>query len=149
MSAKEQVEEPTEEPSRAAGACVLVVLAGVVTAVVFAISPTAGVLSAWMVGALALWRSARRMSDSSATPPPRGVALDSGVNAGRRLVKARAVYDPNGVMCITHPSSEQEKEAERQRLQDHVNRACAEREAAFEEHLDDALNVVQEEVNKT
>lgn len=71
MAAKKKREsEPPEEPSRTAGACVLVVLAGVVTAVVFALSPTAGVLSVWVVGVVALWRSARRLSDSSATPPP-------------------------------------------------------------------------------
>lgn len=67
MSGSEE-EEP--ERSLAAGGCVLVVLGGVVLGVVFAVSATAGVLTVWVVGVAALWRCARRMSDSSATPPP-------------------------------------------------------------------------------
>lgn len=97
-----------EEPSRTAGRCVLVALGGGVVAVVFAVSSTAGVLSLWVVGAVAVWRAARRMSDSRATPPPRGVAPDSDEAARRRLKKARGVYDPNGVMCTYHPTSEGE-----------------------------------------
>src|SRR5690606_29849653 len=64
------VEEP-EQRSPLAGGCVLVVLAGAALAAVFAASREAGVLAVWVAGVLALWRSARRrMSDSSATPPP-------------------------------------------------------------------------------
>jgi UPF0716 family protein affecting phage T7 exclusion len=59
-----------EQPSRAAGTCVLVVLAGVLVAVAFAVDEAAGVLLLVTAGTAALWRSARRMSDSSATPPP-------------------------------------------------------------------------------
>ncbi|MCX4557948.1 hypothetical protein OHA02_17270 [Streptomyces phaeochromogenes] len=111
MGGKKRVVEETDEPSRAAGACVLLVLAGVVTAVVFAISETAGVLAVWVVGAFALWRAARRMSDSRATPPPPPSAPDSGEDARRRRAQARGVYDPNGVMCITHPPVEEVDEA--------------------------------------
>lgn len=111
MGAKKRPAVEPEEPSRAAGACVLIVLAGVATAVVFAISPTAGVLAVWVVGTFALWRAAGRMSDSRATPPPRGVAPDSGEDARRRRAQARGVYDPNGVMCITHPPAEEVDEA--------------------------------------
>lgn len=70
MSRKKKTEEEPEEPSRAAGACVLVLLAVIVVAVTLRLSVTIGVLALWFAGALALWRSARRMSDSSATPPP-------------------------------------------------------------------------------
>lgn len=48
---------------------------------------------AWLV-------SAWQMSEWSATPPPRGVAPDSDVDAARRRARARGAYDPNGVMCI-------------------------------------------------
>ncbi|WP_143204100.1 hypothetical protein [Streptomyces kebangsaanensis] len=71
MAARRQQEEEPEERSRAAGGCVLVVLGGGALAVVFAVSTEAGILAVWVVGTVALWRSARRrMSDSSATPPP-------------------------------------------------------------------------------
>lgn len=105
MSAEET---PEEQPSRAAGACVLVVLAGVVVAVAFAIDEAVGVLFVVVVGTFALWRSARRMSVSSATPPPRGVAPDSGEAARRRAAKARGAYDPIGVMCIYHEPRDEE-----------------------------------------
>ena len=78
---QEVEEEEVEEPgrSRAAGACVLVVLAAVVTAVVFAVSRTAGVIAVWAVGAVLLWRAARRRSDSSAPPPvPSGATVYAG-----------------------------------------------------------------------
>ncbi len=55
------------------------------------LAPIAWAVSAW------------QMSDWSATPPPRGVAADSGIDARRRRAQARGVYDPNGVMCILHP----------------------------------------------
>lgn len=54
----------------------------------------------WAIGA---WQ----MSDTSATPPPRGVAPESEEDARRRLAKARGVQDPNGVMCILHPPREE------------------------------------------
>ncbi|QQM42810.1 hypothetical protein [Streptomyces liliifuscus] len=108
MGAKKRPAVEPEEPSRAAGACVLVVLGAVAAAAVFAVSPTAGVLAVWMVGAFALWRAARRMSDSRATPPPRGVAPDSDEDARRRRAQARGATDPNGVMCIVHEPAEEE-----------------------------------------
>lgn len=97
-----------EEPSRAAGGCVLVALGGVGVAVVFAVSSTAGVLSLWVAGVFALWRSARRMSDSRTTPPPRGVAPESDEATRRRRKTARGATDPNGVMCIVHAPAEEE-----------------------------------------
>lgn len=64
-----KVKEEPEEPSRAAGACVLVVVGGVLVAAAFAVDEAVGVLLVVVAGAVALWRSARRMSVSSATPP--------------------------------------------------------------------------------
>ncbi|MFE1326340.1 hypothetical protein [Streptomyces sp. NPDC058741] len=63
-------ESTAEEPSRAAGGCVLVVLGGVAAAAAFAVDEAVGVLGVVAVGWGALWRSARRLSVSSATPPP-------------------------------------------------------------------------------
>lgn len=60
--------EETEEPSRAAGACVLVVLAGVVVAVAFAVDEAVGVLLVVISGTFALWRSVRRTANPA--PPP-------------------------------------------------------------------------------
>ncbi|MET9098314.1 hypothetical protein [Streptomyces antibioticus] len=47
-----------------------------------------------------------QMSDWSATPPPVVAAPESDVDAAHRRAKARAAYDPNGVMCIVHPPRE-------------------------------------------
>jgi hypothetical protein len=108
MAAKKRVEEPVEEPSRAAGGCVLVALGGGAFAGVFAASPEAGVLAVWVVGAVALWRAARRrVSDSSATPPPRGVPPSGDVFAGETGQIARVVHSPEGVMCTLHPVREE------------------------------------------
>lgn len=86
--------EKEPEGSPAAGACVLVVLGGGVAAGVFAASPTAGVLSVWGVGAAALWRAARRrVSDSSATPPPEGATPTVRVLPGQR--------DSRGIRRVT------------------------------------------------
>lgn len=94
--------------SPAAGACVLVVLGGGAMAVVFAVSPTAGILTTWTVGTAALARAARRrMSDSSATPPPRGVAPSGEVYADESATGARVVRSPEGVMCTIHPVREE------------------------------------------
>lgn len=90
-----------------AGACVLVVLAGVVVAVVFAVSPTAGVLALWAAGAVLLWRAARRMSDSSATPPPEGVAPSGDVFAVGEPVVTRVVKGPEGVTWTVHVAREE------------------------------------------
>ncbi len=64
-----------DETSLAAGACVLSVVSGAALAGVFAVSWEAGVITTWAVAAAVLWsRARRRVSDSSATPPPEGVA---------------------------------------------------------------------------
>lgn len=110
MAAKKQSEEPSEEPSRTAGACVLVVLAGVLVAVVFAVSPTAGVLALWAVGGVLLWRSARRMSDSSATPPPPPVPPSGDVFAVGEPVVTRVERGPEGITCTIHVAREEVSE---------------------------------------
>ncbi|WP_327662438.1 MULTISPECIES: hypothetical protein [unclassified Streptomyces] len=55
--------------------------------------------------------SAWRMSDWSATPPPRGVAPRNGVAADHARAIARGAQDPNGVMCIYHLPDEEEVNA--------------------------------------
>ncbi|MBT2391653.1 hypothetical protein J7E87_19995 [Streptomyces sp. ISL-1] len=57
----------------------------------------------WAVGA---WR----MSDSSATPPPRGVGPSDGVFADEAAKSARGALDPNRIMHILHPAGEEVKE---------------------------------------
>ncbi|GAA0359084.1 hypothetical protein PV735_11305 [Streptomyces turgidiscabies] len=102
MAAKEKPDEPSDEPSRTAGACVLVVLVGAVTAVVFAVSPTVGVLALWAVGILALWRTARRrMSDSSATPPPQADRPSCDECAGHELVSVAPLEGQKGMLIYT------------------------------------------------
>ena len=100
-------QEPAEEPSRPAGAGVLAVLGGMVVAVAFAVDEAAGVLTVVVSSTVALWRTARRMSDSSATPPPRGAAPSRDVLAGETGEIARVVRDPSGVMCTYHPVREE------------------------------------------
>lgn len=91
-----------------AGRCVLATLTGVAFAAVFAVSPTAGVLSVWAVGVAALVRAARRKkSDSSATPPPRGVVPSGDVYAGETDEVARVVPISEGVAFILHPVREE------------------------------------------
>jgi hypothetical protein len=130
MGAKKRADEPEEEePSRVAGACVLVVLAGVVVAVAFAVDEAAGVLLVVGAGAFALWRSARRKGTDLALPSPIERGPDSDERARRRAAKARGALDPNGVMCIMHPPREGDpepapldEETERRRLQTVLNR---------------------------
>lgn len=85
--------------SPAAGGCVLLVLLAGVFAVVFAVSPTAGVLTVWGAGAGALWRAARRrMSDSSATPPPGEGRPSCEECAGHSLVSVTPLGDRAGML---------------------------------------------------
>jgi len=99
MAAKGKPEEPPEEPSRAAGGCVLMVLVGAATAVVFAVSPTVGVLALWAIGAVTLWRAAdRRVSDSSATPPPQEERPSCDECAGHELVSVTPLEGQKGML---------------------------------------------------
>lgn len=92
-----------EGPSRASGACVLVALAAVCVGIVFAVSEAAGVLGVWLVGAVLLYRSARRMSGMPATPPPEAVPPSGDVYAGETGEVDRVERGPEGVTCIIHP----------------------------------------------
>jgi hypothetical protein len=113
MGRKQQAEEEPAEPSRTAGGCVLVLLVTVVVAVTFRLSATVGILALWLVGTVTLWRAARRrMSDSPATPPPRGVAPSGDVYAGERCEVARVVPIAEGVGFILHPVREEEVTSE-------------------------------------
>ncbi|QQZ56871.1 hypothetical protein IFE09_27110 [Streptomyces microflavus] len=69
--AAEETEEPTPEASRTAGGCVLLGLAVIAVAALYAVSETALVLVGWAIGAAALWRAARSVpSAANPAPPP-------------------------------------------------------------------------------
>ncbi|MFH9826740.1 hypothetical protein [Streptomyces bobili] len=87
-----------EEPSRAAGGCVLVVLGGVVVAVLFAVDEAVGVLATVGAGAVALWRSARRLSDSSTPPPPGPAPLRDGERAVQELADGTTLVTREGML---------------------------------------------------
>ncbi|MFD0138012.1 hypothetical protein ACFVIL_29230 [Streptomyces sp. NPDC127159] len=93
-------EEGEGERSRAAGACVLVVLGGGVVAVAWAVDEAAGVLLLIVSGVFALWRSVRRMSDSSATPPP---PLSGDIYAAHSDEIERVQEGPGEGLLIIHP----------------------------------------------
>jgi hypothetical protein len=98
MGARKEADEEPGEPSRAAGACVLVVLGGLVDAVAWAVDEAAGVLLLVAVGVFALWRSARRMSDSSATPPPERGRPSCRKCAGHELVSVTPLAGQKGML---------------------------------------------------
>ncbi len=93
-----------EQPSRAAGACVLVVLAGVLVAVAFAVDEAAGVLLIVTAGGVALWCSVRRVSDSSATPPPEVGRPSCHECAGHELVSVTPSRTQKGMLIYTSVS---------------------------------------------
>jgi hypothetical protein len=102
MAARKRAdEEPEEQPSRAAGACVLVVLAGVLVAIAFAIDEAVGVLFVVVASALALWRSAGRMSDSSAPPPLEEGRPSCRECAGHELVGVTPSQTQKGMLIYT------------------------------------------------
>ena len=102
MGRRKPEPDPAEEPverSPLAGALVLVVLAGVVLAAVWAASPEAGVLTVWVAGGSAVWWSARRrMSDSSATPPPGEGRPSCRECAGHTLVDVTPLEGEEGML---------------------------------------------------
>ena len=107
MGAKERAEEPEQEPSPAAGACALVVLAGVVVAALFVISEALAVLVLVVVGTFALWRTARRVSDSSAPPPPAPERPSCSECAGHELVSVTPSETQKGMLIYTSASPDQ------------------------------------------
>lgn len=89
MGRKKQAEEQPEESagaSPAAGACVLVVVGGASLAGVWAVSPTAAVLTVWAVGAGTVWRLVRRTANPA---PPPGPERGSGANPQFTIVEDR------------------------------------------------------------
>lgn len=91
-------EEP-QEPSRAAGSCVLVALGGAVIAAVFAASPSIGVLAVLGAGTTALWWSVRRPNkiNNPSPPPPKTPSANT-------EVQVREVG--NGAGLIVYPPGE-------------------------------------------
>lgn len=86
-----------EESSGAAGGCVLVVLGGAATAALFAVDEAVGVLGVTAAGTFALWRSARRLSDSSATPPLGGAPLLGGERTVQELADGTTLVRREGM----------------------------------------------------
>jgi hypothetical protein len=72
MAARKKAAGEPEQRSAAAGGCVLVVLGGVPLAVCWALSDAAGILAVWVAGVAAVWWSARRRVSVSSAPPPPG-----------------------------------------------------------------------------
>jgi hypothetical protein len=99
MAARKTKPEEPEQRSAVAGGCVLLVLAGVPLAVLWALSDAAGVLAVWVVGAAAVWWSARRrVSDSSATPPPERERPSCRECAGHELVDVTPSETQKGML---------------------------------------------------
>jgi hypothetical protein len=95
-------EDEPERRSAAAGGCVLVVLGGVPLAVVWAVSAEAGVIAVWVVGVVAVWWSARRrVSDSSATPPPDVGRPSCRECAGHELIAVTPSQTQKGMLIYT------------------------------------------------
>lgn len=92
-----------DEPSRAAGGCVLVVLAGAVVAAAFAVDEAVGVLLVVGAGWAALWRSARRMPDSSATPPPGDAPPLDSEEAGHSVTGDTTLVHREGMLIYLTP----------------------------------------------
>lgn len=98
MAGKKAAEEEPE-PSAAAGGCVLFLLGCAPVAVVFAVSYVAGILTVWAVGMLLLWRAARRrVSNSSATPPPEGGRPTCHVCAGHSVADVTPLGTEKGML---------------------------------------------------
>jgi len=105
MARRKQPEDPAEEAadepverSPLVGGCVLVVLAGAALAAVWAASPEAGVLVVWVVGGIAVWRSARRrMADLPAPPPAREGRPSCRECAGHTLVGVTPLEGEEGM----------------------------------------------------
>ncbi len=102
---KQHQEEEPEERSGVAGACVLVVLGSGAVAVAFAVDEALGVLLVVVAGAVALYRSARSMPDSSATPPP---PLSGDVYAAHSDEIDRVQEGPGEGLTILYPKRAEE-----------------------------------------
>jgi hypothetical protein len=96
--AKKRAAPEPEESSRAAGACVLVVLGGVVVAIAFAIDEAVGVLLVVVSGTVALWRSVRRTANPA--PPPGEERPSCRECAGHELLSVTPLDGPQKGMSI-------------------------------------------------
>ncbi|WP_432135162.1 hypothetical protein [Streptomyces sp. bgisy154] len=95
-----------EEPSRAAGGCVLVVLGAAVVAALYAVDEAAGTLMVVAAGTFALWRSASRLSVSSATPPPGGSAPLDDEEAGHSVGDGTTLVRREGMLIYLTPDAD-------------------------------------------
>ena len=98
MGRKQAPAVESEESSRAAGACVLVILGAAAMAGAFAIDEAVGVLILVFSGTVSLWRAARRMSDSPATPPPEEGRPVCRECAGHELVSVTPLAGQKGML---------------------------------------------------
>ncbi|MCH0555800.1 hypothetical protein [Streptomyces sp. MUM 16J] len=97
-------EETEQHGNQAAGGCVLTLLATVTTAAVFRASLTAGTLAVWTAGLITLWRTTRRrMSDSSATPPPGPTTPLGSEEAGHSDTDGTTLVHREGMLIYLTP----------------------------------------------
>lgn len=96
-----------EEPSRAAGGCVLVLSAGIAVGAAFAVDEAVGVLAVVVTGWAAVYRSARRMSDTPATPPPQEGRPSCRECAGHELVSVTPLAGQKGMLIYTSAPPDQ------------------------------------------
>lgn len=84
----------------------MLILTALFVSALFAASPTAGILLCWIVGFVALHRSAIS-EPRSTTPPPLSEAPSEGAEEGFYAEDtgeaARVVHSPEGVMNTIHP----------------------------------------------
>jgi hypothetical protein len=81
-----------EQPSRAAGGCVVTVAGALVVGGVFYASQAVAVLLVWTLGGLALWLAIRRPNqDRQPLPSPTGLGPEDYVSPdGRRVYRKRS-----------------------------------------------------------
>lgn len=103
MARREKEAEASPEPSRAAGWFVLLALAAVAVAVVFALSTEAGILSLWAAGTAAVWRAARRRKGPDLPLPSPTVAPSRGDVYAVETGRAARVVRGQGGPTIVYP----------------------------------------------
>ncbi|WP_432184870.1 hypothetical protein [Streptomyces tendae] len=102
MGRRKQAAEEPEERSVLAGAVVVVLLLAVLFGVLFAVSDTAGILATVAACTAGVWWSVtRRVSDSSATPPPGEDRPSCRECAGHTFVSATPSETQKGMWIYT------------------------------------------------